>query len=943
MMIITEKGTPRRYSEEELKQDLLKAMEVIQDQQQQTKQHDKVGFFDYGDDEVDKNIDMQKEIYAGLFGLYDPAITSFEQLADDKRGTNPLSAKALASKSDEVVDRILTRINLIGGLKREKQRVDEAILDGSTTKLEQCLIREAALGHETLIDSILSHDGFKPDLDILIKAKNAAAKNHHETLAAKVGRMLGDYQNDEQDVNRLIEGAAAEISETTDSIAWCHKIAIAELRQIEVCDKYNSKSLAGSVSDFFQKPSINDHNFTKMRDYLKQELSAPEYKRFLTLVSKSNPKLTQRLIGQFASGNFEQLKGDINHDQIEEIYETHNTIINQIKAAGGLEEVNQYVSLLLAGQSDKAQVIKTIYEADFEINAPKAAAKYLEIVDEYPEAAIFFNRAIGNKETKIVDNLIKLNGQQMLNYQKLLANPLLDQVAEAYVGLVSTGKTEFAEMLFDSTKSSNISEKEMQTIRTKEILLNITGDHQQHQSEKSDAIMRAYNVSTAKSLNGRDIIFDNLMKMIQSGSYTRQEITTATINSNLPSDCTTAFDFVLRGVEYKHKLNEQAELADQDGLYYARFDDSDWLSITSLSEPVITQFFAIGEDFSTSELHIEEVFLRQREILDLLNSARNEASLGHGEEGLSKQLQAQYLLDIASKDNASIYRAASKIRQENPALFARLAKMHNADPMMARQTLSLDCDYKLQYANDAQTPTGEIYPVIRYDLEFSGEAHNPKAEKVLKAANDQDSITVLRLLSYATTRKSLQQDHNLGEAVKKNIGHGETMGFWSGLLNTIGLGKKYTATVKISAAEKAAKLIAGEDIPEALTSDELAALNQGKLAKALGDDSAYNHLVELNELAKIKIVRQTASQHQQTTNTLPHTVVKQQQMFKMEVHAAAILNGDTDVEPLTAEQMELIEQTEHFTREKFEALKLKNDALLQDKDPDISHEQDIHP
>ena len=128
---------------------------------------------DGSDLKVPKNMEYQQNLLVNLFKM------GFGDLAN----LDAIEHGAIDEASAEAaVSTIVQKMGVMGGLSREQQLMEKTFAVGDVKKKEDFFLRAAALGHQSLVESMLARDDFKITIPLLEKAIQFAHKNKHEAV-----------------------------------------------------------------------------------------------------------------------------------------------------------------------------------------------------------------------------------------------------------------------------------------------------------------------------------------------------------------------------------------------------------------------------------------------------------------------------------------------------------------------------------------------------------------------------------------------------------------------------------------------------------------------------------------------------------------------------------------------------------------------------------------
>lgn len=135
------------------------------------------------DIEIPKNLQMQQDLLLDFFKVGLPELRQLSELADPKTTDD--------SEIDTAIDRIIEQMNFIGGLERETALMERTLASKDQRAIEQFFLRSCSLGHESLVEQMLTHEEFKIPNQVLEKGSAFAANNNHHVLQEMVDVKLG--------------------------------------------------------------------------------------------------------------------------------------------------------------------------------------------------------------------------------------------------------------------------------------------------------------------------------------------------------------------------------------------------------------------------------------------------------------------------------------------------------------------------------------------------------------------------------------------------------------------------------------------------------------------------------------------------------------------------------------------------------------------------------
>lgn len=123
-----------------------------------------------------KNTAYQKELLVNLFKMGRPELNSIEQLSNAKQyGITP-------SDLEKAISDIVHKMNIVGGLEREKNLMNQVFSTQDAKKRDAFFIRTVTLGHSSLVNTLLARKDFTPSDALLVKAMQLANTHHHEAI-----------------------------------------------------------------------------------------------------------------------------------------------------------------------------------------------------------------------------------------------------------------------------------------------------------------------------------------------------------------------------------------------------------------------------------------------------------------------------------------------------------------------------------------------------------------------------------------------------------------------------------------------------------------------------------------------------------------------------------------------------------------------------------------
>lgn len=198
LLILSQDKAPYHYTETQIKEDLKRAYALLRKGEFP---YDKTKYVAYeldskgnavldgngkrirkkvggADVYQEKNQTYQKEVLVNLFKLALP-LTSMEQLERGQIGVEKLDGV----KIDKAVDSIIEKMDVVGGVARERKRMLKIFSQGNNAKKEEFFMRQVALGNLPLIKEISLDRAFNVSSVLIDKAMEVAEKNNH--LAVK--------------------------------------------------------------------------------------------------------------------------------------------------------------------------------------------------------------------------------------------------------------------------------------------------------------------------------------------------------------------------------------------------------------------------------------------------------------------------------------------------------------------------------------------------------------------------------------------------------------------------------------------------------------------------------------------------------------------------------------------------------------------------------------
>lgn len=127
-----------------------------------------------------KNLKYQENLLVDLFKLGVPDLKNINELTDETMDQNML---------DEIILSIIDKMDVVGGLKRETLLMNKIFSENNTDSRDKFFLRCASLGHQMLIDHILSLSDFKCSEHLILKAISFADNNHQLDLKNNLTRL----------------------------------------------------------------------------------------------------------------------------------------------------------------------------------------------------------------------------------------------------------------------------------------------------------------------------------------------------------------------------------------------------------------------------------------------------------------------------------------------------------------------------------------------------------------------------------------------------------------------------------------------------------------------------------------------------------------------------------------------------------------------------------
>ena len=289
-----------------------------------------------------KNLSYQKELLVNLFKLGFPDLKSVDQLRREKMGAVSLDRATL----DSAIASIIDKMDLVGGLKRETQLMNEVFAQDDIAKKEKFFLRCASLGHQSLIESILARDDFKLTGLLVDKAIQFADKNQHDALKVKLIELP---YNDEK---RALKATLSELKKPINADENAFKAYEVRLETInEVKRRYavlNSKFDVSDLNMSIQQQVVNTYLNSASRSE-KNEKYLPEFIKLLG----ENPQYADQYTSILAANEMVKL------DQLIDAHERHGVdyvtkAMSKI-ATDGWQAANDYLVLVELNILDKAE------------------------------------------------------------------------------------------------------------------------------------------------------------------------------------------------------------------------------------------------------------------------------------------------------------------------------------------------------------------------------------------------------------------------------------------------------------------------------------------------------------------------------------------------------------------------------------------------------------
>ena len=196
LLILSQNKPPYHYTEAMIKADLIKACEHLKEgsfpydnyplyqldeEQNEIKDADGKPIPLINEDGTQKTatkfLEYQQQMLVDLFQLGSKKLTRITELHKAFR-------EADAETISKLTDRIITKLELVGGVSRERVHMEDIFPKGSEQRKNKFFLRNVTLGNEEIVRSILEMDGkdFKITTALLDKAVKFADQNGHTSL-----------------------------------------------------------------------------------------------------------------------------------------------------------------------------------------------------------------------------------------------------------------------------------------------------------------------------------------------------------------------------------------------------------------------------------------------------------------------------------------------------------------------------------------------------------------------------------------------------------------------------------------------------------------------------------------------------------------------------------------------------------------------------------------
>ena len=128
------------------------------------------------------NIKYQEDLLVNLFKLGLPELASIDELGAGAIGGVAIDQQTL----ETAISSITERMDLVGGILREKKLMGKVFASDSVKEREALLLRSAALGHQPIIDTLKTRVDFIISDSLLEKAILFAKQNQHLEVQASL-------------------------------------------------------------------------------------------------------------------------------------------------------------------------------------------------------------------------------------------------------------------------------------------------------------------------------------------------------------------------------------------------------------------------------------------------------------------------------------------------------------------------------------------------------------------------------------------------------------------------------------------------------------------------------------------------------------------------------------------------------------------------------------
>lgn len=276
-----------------------------------------------------KDLDYQKNLLVNLFQLGLPDLQQIQQL---ETGTISLEKTLDDQDIDEAINSIISQMDVIGNLARETQLMHQIMGQPDNKKKEQFFLRQAALGHQSLIKELLSNNQYTHSMPVLEKSMQFAKKNNHLALFS----LLEQQQIKIITLKAEFDTLSNDLKKSADSEAF-----INNLKLINAFKKQH-KTIISKFSDYEQyvTQKIADNLLNPSSSTMENKMTLVEFNTLLT----KNHKLAEQYFKIIKSNQMVKLDELI--DAKKRLGVEAVTHALSIIATRGWEDGNKYLLLL---------------------------------------------------------------------------------------------------------------------------------------------------------------------------------------------------------------------------------------------------------------------------------------------------------------------------------------------------------------------------------------------------------------------------------------------------------------------------------------------------------------------------------------------------------------------------------------------------------------------